>query len=75
MDTDERRHFMYEEPEGGWPKCPRCKTPMEGPNFALSRVDDRTHICSSCGRKEGLWVFEHPDRELPAIENPIPSLT
>ena len=36
--------------------CPGCDAPSEGypERSALSRFDNRTPICSDCGRKEGL---------------------
>ena len=54
------------------PICPRCKTTMEGPVITLSRVDNKTRICGNCGRQEEVYNFEHPDRSLPDLNNPIP---
>jgi hypothetical protein len=41
-------------------KCPRCKKDYSG--FpALSRVDNKTSICSHCGTEEGLDdYYGHP---------------
>lgn len=38
--------------------CPRCKNPIEG-YPALSRVDNKTDICTPCGTKEAMWDFAH----------------
>ena len=40
--------------------CPRCQAfdlRMSQGFYALSRADNTTHICSSCGVDEGLEVF------------------
>ena len=34
--------------------CPHCRAIMHPPFVALSRRDNRTEICSNCGRREGL---------------------
>lgn len=36
--------------------CPRCKLPIYG-YPALSRIDNTTEICSSCGTEEALRFF------------------
>lgn len=36
-------------PEGR--TCPRCEGPLP-PTPALSRFDNTTHVCSTCGREE-----------------------
>ena len=43
-------------------KCPRCKKDYSG--FpAMSRVDNKTSICSPCGTEEGLDdYYGHPLR-------------
>lgn len=56
-------------------QCPRCKTMIEGPKRALSRVDNATLVCSSCGHREGEWVFERPDHPLPPLTEPIPYMS
>ena len=40
----------------GEKKCPRCKQNVYG-YPALSRVDNRTYICSECGREEAIRQF------------------
>lgn len=56
--------------------CPRCKSKVDGgQRMALSRSDNRTKVCSSCGMKEALWIFEDPERPLPPLSEPIPSLS
>lgn len=53
------------------PICPRCKGPLpEVP--ALSRLDNKTPICSACGRREGEWVLFRPSSPLPNIDDPVP---
>ena len=52
--------------------CPRCKTSIEGKTVTVSRKDGETRICGSCGVREGRWIFENPDSELPDLNNPIP---
>lgn len=36
--------------------CPICKKPIIG-YPAISRKDNKTEICSSCGRKEAMEAF------------------
>ena len=38
-------------------ECPLCGDPVHSKFYALSRVDNKTHICSDCGTKEGLRAF------------------
>ena len=35
-------------------KCPLCKTSLDKQFYSLSRVDNKTHICSDCGTWEAL---------------------
>lgn len=35
-------------------KCPICKETYPAEKYALSRDDNTTHICSSCGRRQGM---------------------
>jgi hypothetical protein len=46
--------------------CPRC-----GDEFhvypALSRLDNKTYICSDCGVKEALHNFTFPGQTLPPL--------
>jgi hypothetical protein len=38
-------------------KCPICTFPIKG-YPAISRADNKTHICSSCGTAEGLLCYK-----------------
>ena len=50
--------------------CPRCgREYTEFP--ALSRVDNTTHICSSCGTDEALFNFRYPGEELTPVDRPV----
>lgn len=50
--------------------CPRCKQDYtEYP--ALSRVDNKTDICSRCGTEEALYNFAHPGKPLPPVDQPV----
>ena len=45
---------MSDYTRGG--NCPRCRKDYE--EFpALSRVDNKTYICSACGVAEAMWNF------------------
>lgn len=47
--------------------CPRCKeTYTDYP--ALSRLDNKTDICTRCGTEEALYNWEHPNEELPPLD-------
>lgn len=54
--------------------CPRCQGPI--PNAlhegmypgALSRVDNETEICSSCGTSEAMFNFLNPGQPLPPLD-------
>lgn len=37
--------------------CPKCQSEYNGYS-ALSRVDNKTEICSECGQKEALEAFQ-----------------
>lgn len=51
-------------------KCPRCKTEFD--HFpALSRVDNKTSICSPCGTAEAMWDWEHQHHHLAADMPPV----
>lgn len=41
--------------------CPKCKKEFSNPP-AISRVDNKTPICSECGVREAIADFE-PDKE------------
>lgn len=45
-------------------KCPRCEETI-GEFPALSRLDNRTEICSQCGLSEAIFNLVSPGRELP----------
>lgn len=56
--------------------CPRCGgsipnnlQPGKYPG-ALSRVDNRTEICSSCGTDEAMWQFSER-KPLPPLDRPV----
>jgi hypothetical protein len=51
--------------------CPRCKQAYtEYP--ALSRVDNKTDICSKCGTAEAMWDFEYRGaKPLPPVNRPV----
>lgn len=53
--------------------CPRCANPLhpERPLNSLSRVDNKTYICSPCGQAEALFNMAHPDDDLPPVTQPI----
>jgi hypothetical protein len=50
-------------------RCPRCETEALHPELAmnaLSRKDNKTYVCSPCGRDEAIWDFQslgmpHPE--------------
>jgi hypothetical protein len=52
--------------------CPRCGEIIDG-YPALSRVDNKTNICSPCGMREALWDFAHRDTNdpMPPVDRPI----
>lgn len=43
--------------------CPRCKKVIIG-YPAISRVDNKTEICSSCGNIEALEIFYYDRKDL-----------
>jgi len=51
--------------------CPRCKKDYtEYP--ALSRVDNKTNICSKCGTAEAMWDFANDGQKpLPPVDGPV----
>lgn len=50
--------------------CPRCKKVYtEYP--ALSRLDNKTDICSKCGTEEALYNFSNPGKPLPPLDGPV----
>jgi hypothetical protein len=57
--------------------CPRCgggvpndATPGAYPG-ALSRVDNATYICSTCGSDEGMFNFVNPTLPLPPLTTKV----
>jgi hypothetical protein len=38
--------------------CPWCQDKIEEPYYALSRLDNETKICPSCGVAEALMQFK-----------------
>lgn len=42
--------------------CPRCKNYIQG-YPAISRVDNRTEICSNCGTLEALEMFKQHNKK------------
>ena len=48
-------------------KCPRCGLDRMTQHPALSRVDNKSHICSECGTDEAIAVFAG-ERLLPIVE-------
>lgn len=63
---------MTEYPSGPCPRCgggiPNSATPGAYPG-ALSRLDNKTYVCSDCGAAEAMWQFAHPGEPLPAFGN------
>lgn len=53
MDTAARDEFL-----DIFPICPICKNPL-GKYPAISRKDNKTKICSKCGTREALVIFEN----------------
>ena len=39
--------------------CPLCKKNLHKEFYALSRVDNKTHICSDCGTWEALATMRN----------------
>lgn len=51
--------------------CPRCKKDYEE-YPALSRVDNKTNICSKCGTAEAMWDFANRGQKpLPPVDGPV----
>ena len=40
-----------------WINCSGCDTPFDLRRAALSRFDNKKHICSECGQFEAVWQF------------------
>lgn len=46
-----------------WKNCPRCEVPMNPRDYpAISRTDDKTHVCGRCGIDEAIeaWMNGEP---------------
>lgn len=58
-------------------ECPRCGGGIPNDRYrggypgALSRVDNKTHICSSCGTDEAMYDWQNPGGDLPPINQPV----
>ena len=48
-------------------RCARCTRAIEDGRYALSRLDNESHLCSSCGQDEGLWNTLLPNTPLPPL--------
>jgi predicted RNA-binding Zn-ribbon protein involved in translation (DUF1610 family) len=48
-------------------KCPRCGADLDTRlgRPALSRLDNRTYVCTSCGTNEAMWDHVHRNDGLP----------
>lgn len=40
---------------------------MGAPTWALSRVDNKSHVCQNCGRLEGMWQWQNPGKPVPPL--------
>ena len=50
--------------------CPRCKVgDIKYP--ALSRKDNKTHICSNCGTDEAMFNLAFPGIALPPVNEKV----
>lgn len=49
--------------------CPRCGDPLHEREVmnSLSRVDNKTYICSPCGNREAMWNWSRPGQDLPGV--------
>lgn len=68
--------FVMWDPEYAGP-CSRCgggipndDNPGAYPG-ALSKLDNRTYICSRCGEAEAAFNWSHPNHPLPPLDQPI----
>lgn len=56
--------------------CPRCKGGIPSDQHrgeypgALSRFDNKTYVCSSCGMNEAMWQFS-TGQPLPPLDQPV----
>lgn len=51
--------------------CPRCEAVFDC-YPALSRVDNKTNICSPCGTREAFWDFHYRgEMPMPPVNEPI----
>jgi hypothetical protein len=52
---------------GNTPRCKKVYTEYT----ALSRVDNKTNICSKCGTEEAIFNFVNRGQELPPVDRPV----
>ena len=48
--------------------CPRCGGKMNAEQYAISRRDDKTHICSKCGYEEALFDLKVQSGEISHLD-------
>lgn len=76
-DDGDVAYFFSEDIVAASGPCPRCGGGI--PNNAtpgkyvgaLSRVDNKTEICSSCGTNEAMFGFSNPGKELPPVNQEV----
>lgn len=57
--------------------CPRCGKGVPSDDHAgdypgaLSRLDNKTYICSQCGSDEAMFQFASGSTSLPPIDQPL----
>lgn len=62
---------------GPCPRCGGCVPNNEQPGAypgALSRVDNATYVCSSCGTNEAMFNFHYPFVPLPPVTERLPAV-
>lgn len=52
-----------------WDSCPACEATMVHPFVALSRRDNKTHVCPDCGLREAFEDWREMERKLIELEN------
>lgn len=48
-------------------RCARCTKAIVEGRYALSRLDNESHLCPSCGQDEGMWNALLPNIPLPPL--------
>ena len=48
-------------------RCARCTKIIVDGRYALSRYDNESHVCSSCGQDEAMWNALLPNTPLPPL--------